>query len=83
MPVAPTGSVSRIHRWAARSWADQPSHRVGASGPTDTNRSHKSARSDLANVTSEHSSARHGGTRHSPVAGNPARGGVGQEQWAG
>src|SRR5678816_705895 len=39
------GSCSRITRWAARSSVAQPSHRVGASGPLATNRSHSSARS--------------------------------------
>ena len=37
-----------------------PRHRVGASGPTLSNRSHRSARSDLANVTRRTSSARLG-----------------------
>ena len=52
------GSVSRIQRWAARSWVCQPSHSVGASGPTSSRRSHRAARSDLANVTSDHASPR-------------------------
>src|SRR5512133_1525735 len=56
MPLAPTGSVSRIQRCAARSWLSQPSQSVGACGPTWSSRSHSSARSDLANVTSVHGS---------------------------
>ena len=51
--LTPIGSVSRIHRWAARSWAFQPSQSVGASGPTWSNRSHSSARSVLAKVLRE------------------------------
>ena len=32
-------------QWAARSWVSQPSHSVGASDPSGSNRSHRSARS--------------------------------------
>ena len=42
---AARGSCSRTTRWAARSSVVHPSHRVGASGPVATNRSHSSARS--------------------------------------
>ena len=50
----------------------QSSHRVGASGPTSSRRSHRAARSDLANVTSDHARAL------APVSGPPRLGGRSQ-----
>ena len=45
MPGPASGLRSRTTRWAARSKVVQPSHRVGASGPSSSNRGHSCTRS--------------------------------------
>lgn len=48
IPPAASARRSRTTTWAARSLAVQPSHRVGASGPADSNRSASRSRSRFA-----------------------------------
>src|SRR5665213_3302993 len=50
-PRAATGLRSRTTRWVARSVVVQPSHSVGAVGPTRVNRSHRALRSDRCGGT--------------------------------
>src|SRR5665213_3193010 len=75
-PRAATGLRSRTTRWVARSVVVQPSHRVGATGPTRVKRSHRALRSDRCGGTAmrRHATAEpRRGQRRRPVG--PACGG--------
>src|SRR5580704_6857796 len=75
-PRAATGLRSRTTRWVARSVVVQPSHKVGATGPTRVNRSHRALRSDRWGGTAMRrhaTAASRRGQRRRPVG--PVRGG--------